>query len=146
MNERAGRADYLTLFARLSCSWMSWCHDIFFLCWPSAVCLFSSTLHPFPLCSIQAGLYDLCGCIPGFPSPLAPSWMQPMGGTSWRLEADGGGGQGIPQLSLCLASRWCVRPKEAKAPTAWFSPHPLRDVLTVPQVATLGGGGSYLCK
>lgn len=51
---------------------------------------------------------ELCGCIPGVPSPPAPSWMQPTGGTGWRPEAGGWRGRRpgySPALSLACAPR-----------------------------------------
>lgn len=133
---------------RLGRSRTSRCHDIFLLCWPSSLRLLSSTLHPSPFCSVTGRAVWVH---PRSPQPSGPQLDAADGRHRLEagLEAGGGGGQGIPQLSL---SRWRVPQEEAQAPAGWFSPRPLRCALMAPPVATrVGGEGfaspcSYFCK
>lgn len=69
---------------RLGRSRTSRCHDIFLLCWPSSLCLLSSTLHPSPFCSVTGRAVWVH---PRSPQPSGPQLDAADG--RHRLEAGG---------------------------------------------------------
>lgn len=118
---------------RLGRSRTSRCHDIFLLCWPSSLRLLSSTLHPSPFCSVTGRAVWVH---PRSPQPSGPQLDAADG--RHRLEAGGGGGQGIPQLSLSLA---CAPRRSSGSCRAVLSSPPQVCSHGAPSCYSGGGGG-----